>query len=844
MAFCNAGAPLRCAWFLGLAMGVVAAAGCGSRAVPKSLESDLFVGDDGRVTASAEKTIRPLIESSRGVTGVPAVVIDYPSNGSLFPPEIVAPTFLWHDPDNSTTRWLIDVSFKTNPHHVYGITSGKRAPEEIDPETVTENNTFHESPYQASAKTWTPDEGIWTLIKKYSAGTDAQVTVFGVGPAGAAVTSRGDVTIRTSTDPVGALIFYRDVPLMPSVGKAGVVQPLKDSALPLIKWRLRELSKPEAPVVMQYLPTCGNCHSFSSDGKTLAMDIDGPAGDKGAHVVVPVSKRMVIRKEDVFTWNSFRGPNGEMSFGMFPRVSPDGRYDIATVHEYGAVFVRNYKDYRYLQSFYPTGGILAFYTKATGEIKALPGADDRNCVQTNAVWSPDGKTIVFLRAKAREPFPHPQKAEYANDPHETPIQYDLYRIPFNEGKGGTAEPVPGASQNGMSNSFPKFSPDGKWIVFVECKNGMLMRPDSKLYIMSAQGGTPRLMSCNTSNMNSWHSWSPNSRWLVFSSKVNTPFTQMFLTHIDESGNDSPAILVPNSTAANRAVNIPEFVNVEPGAIEDITTTAVEYKRLLDKGKELILANRIPEAEIELKKSLDMKSDYPETLNQYAILLVDQGRLDEAIGYCRKAIEIEPRYWPAFYSLGIIFGRQGKVDEAIVNFKRTVELDPENSAAEFNWGNVLRAQGRINEALTHYRRAAAIKPTDATLTAIGVILIQKGRPGDAVPNLRNALKANPNHVEALNALALVFATAADGSLRDGKEAVRLAENACRLTRNGNAHLLDTLACAYAEVGRFDEAVRTESKALALARGGAYGQLVPEIQSHLDLFRKQKPFRLGK
>src|ERR1035441_10950925 len=68
-------------------------------------------------------------------------------------------------------------------------------------------------------------------------------------------------------------------------------------------------------------------------------------------------------------------------------------------------------------------------------------------------------------------------AEHANDPEETQIQYDLYRIPFNKGKGGKATPIAGASEDGMSNNFPKVSPDGRWIVFVQCRNGQLMRPD-------------------------------------------------------------------------------------------------------------------------------------------------------------------------------------------------------------------------------------------------------------------------------------------------------------------------------------------------------------------------------
>ena len=100
-------------------------------------------------------------------------------------------------------------------------------------------------------------------------------------------------------------------------------------------------------------------------------------------------------------------------------------------------YVANFKDYRFLQVFYPTRGILAWYNRATGDLQPLPGADDPRYVQTDAVWSPDGKYLVFARAEAREPYPTGAKAaRVANDPNETQIQYDLYRIPFNGGKGG------------------------------------------------------------------------------------------------------------------------------------------------------------------------------------------------------------------------------------------------------------------------------------------------------------------------------------------------------------------------------------------------------------------------
>jgi hypothetical protein len=102
-----------------------------------------------------------------------------------------------------------------------------------------------------------------------------------------------------------------------------------------------------------------------------------------------------------------------------------------------------------------------------------------------------------------------------------------------------------------------------------------MRPDSQLYIVPFAGGKARRMRANLTLMNSWHSFSPNGRWMVFSSKGRSFFTQMYLTHIDANGQDSPAILIDNATAANRAVNLPEFVNMAPDAIEDITPHVVK-----------------------------------------------------------------------------------------------------------------------------------------------------------------------------------------------------------------------------------------------------------------------------
>ena len=230
--------------------------------------------------------------------------------------------------------------------------------------------------------------------------------------------------------------------------------------------------------------------------------------------------------------------------------------------------------------FYPTRGILAWYSKATGMLQPLPGADDPRYVHTSAVWSPDGSYLVFARAEARDAYPEGTKLAERAPTTRTRPRSSTTSTASPSTAAGAARPSrsPAPRGNGMSNSFPKISPDGRWIVFVQARNGQLMRPDGQLYIVPAEGGEARRMRANTPLMNSWHSFSPNGRWMVFSSKSRSPYTQMFLTHIDEQGNDTPAILIENSTAANRAVNIPEFVNIPPDGLLKIerrspTTTA-------------------------------------------------------------------------------------------------------------------------------------------------------------------------------------------------------------------------------------------------------------------------------
>lgn len=813
---------------------------------------DLFIvsGMDTNASAHAKAVIGAILDNYDDHTPLDPLTIDYPRDGTLFPPDIVAPTMLWHEPTTNADTWLITIAFTSTAQRFYILCDGARPKPVIDPDCVTPKNTYQEDEYQAAAKGWSPSQRVWSMIKDLSIEENLTLTVMGIDmardPAPGVLpspVSRGNVSFRTSEDPVSAPLFYRDVPLMPSETKEGVVKPLGKDAVPLIAWRLRDISKPRSQVVMAGLPTCANCHSFSSNGRRLAMDMDGPDGDKGAHAVVPVAQHMVIRKQDVFTWNQHLGdaPNRSTSFGLFSRISPCGRYVAATVNE--RVFVQNYMDYRFLQTFYPTRGIIAIYDKATGRIAPLPGADDPNYVQTNPVWSPDGKELVFIRAKARDNDSGGPAATYANDPNELQIRYDLYRVSFNGGRGGSVRPVTGAAGNGKSNSFPKFSPDGKWIVFVQCKNGLLMRPDSRLYIIPARGGEAREMTCNLSLMNSWHTWSPNSRWLAFASKARRPFTQVFLTHVDKNGHDSPAVLVPNSTADNRAVNLPEFVNIASDGIQNIATPAVDYRRLMDKGRALAKRGRYGEAEPYLRDALALKPDYGQTHVLYGFVLERLGRLDAGITHFQRALDIDPSSAEAYCVWGQTLLLRGKIGDAVERLKSALAIDPQYAAAQSFWGDAMAVKGDVQAAVRHYEAALALDVECAAAHHnLASILLKQGETKDAIAHYRKAIEAEPDYTSAYNKLAWILATHPDGAIRNGVEAVALARIACQHTNYDDTQCLATLAAAHAETGVFTEAIRIVQQALLAAKGD--GALVHRIESELlTNFRSKRPIRAG-
>jgi tetratricopeptide (TPR) repeat protein len=788
-------------------------------------------------------------QASRGSLAV--ITVDYPAEGSVFPPEITPPTFLWRDAAANVTSWTIDIAFADRAPVIHVKSSGELMRiGEIDPEAVSPNNELPKlTAEQAAAHTWIPDASTWEAIKRRSVGSPATIAITGFHDQDLKQpVSSGQVRIETSADPAGAPIFYRDVPLMPDQGSKGVIRPLAPEAIGLIKWRLRYLDEPRGRVVMQKISTCANCHSFSADGKTLGLDVDGPQNDRGLYALIPVARQTAIRTRDVIKWPTVRDPAiPRLRAGFMSQVSPDGRYVLSTIDDRDAArraggrtledkyYVANFLDYRFLQVFYPTRGILAWYDRDTKRLQPLPGADDPGYVQAGGVWSPDGKYIVFARAVAQTPYPPGSPmARYANDPKETQIQYDLYRIPFNQGKGGQPERIRGASANGMSNNFPKVSPDGRWIVFVECRNGMVMRPDGKLYIVPFEGGEARLMKCNTPLMNSWHTFSPNGRWMAFSSKSRSPYTQLYLTHLDPNGNDTPPILVDNATAANRAVNLPEFANIPKGGLEKIDPLATEFYRMETSAIELMTKNQFGEAITVWRKALEVDPGDGKAHLNLGYSLGQTGHPREALAEYRKACDLNPDDPLAFADFALALAQDGKPDEAVSNYRRSLALDAANAGVQADLGAMLSEKGETAEGLEHLEKAVALKPESAAVRSkLASALLKIGKTGEATAHLEKAVSLAPDSIEFRVSLANALAQA--GRFPD---AISQLQKSIEISGGRNWQCYDMLGAVYSKMGRPDDAIQAGRRALDLALAGQDRELVRNLRAKLASYEQAR------
>lgn len=227
------------------------------------------------------------------------------------------------------------------------------------------------------------------------------------------------------------------------------------------------------------------------------------------------------------------------------------------------------------------------------------------------------------------------------------------------------------------------------------------------------------------------------------------------------------------------------------------------------GLQLLGGRRFAEAEEHFVQTIKLKPDHFVALTNLGVAVFAQGRFDEAMTHYRAALAVKPDYALARNHLGVTYFQKRDFAAAAEELRQAVSQNPDNEPARRHLGMVLEQQGEFKAAIEQYEAA---------------------------------LKLQPNNDIVANNLAWLLAAAPDDSLRDGRRAVELAELACRLTGWAQCELLGTLSAAYAEVGRFEQAIALARRAERIATESQRTLFLEQLRANMKLYENQQPVRI--
>jgi len=287
------------------------------------------------------------------------------------------------------------------------------------------------------------------------------------------------------------------------------------------------------------------------------------------------------------------------------------------------------------------------------------------------------------------------------------------------------------------------------------------------------------------------------------------------------------------------------------------------------------AKQFAEAQPVLEKVLDLRPNYAEGHLHLAMALEEQKKLDEALEHYRKAamykpesfqtryayaealrkqkkllecipeyevaLRIVPNHLDARVGLGAALIEMGQWEHAAETFSAVLRNSPTNSSALDGLGYAIGMQGKPEEAFQYFVKAAEASPSNAFPHFHMAMEYERRKETEkAIKALREALRVNPEMIAAYNDLAWLLATSAEPKFRNGEEAVSMGEQACKKTSFSEPLFIGTLAAAYAEAGRFDDAVKTGEKARDLAEKMGLQEVARRNEELAGLYRQHKPY----
>ncbi len=290
--------------------------------------------------------------------------------------------------------------------------------------------------------------------------------------------------------------------------------------------------------------------------------------------------------------------------------------------------------------------------------------------------------------------------------------------------------------------------------------------------------------------------------------------------------------------------------VREGRVGDAVTHFAEAVRLVpnepynlaDYGRALFESGRVDEAFASLEQALKLMPSHAGAHYFLGMAHQSKQRPREAIGHFQEALRLDPQLLRAHYEMGVCYLLMGRNIEAIEHFKSWLAVDPNSSETLMRLGRCYYDLGNASAALETFQKATEVNPNDAHAHAsLAQYLSWEGDLVGAINRYEQALRLLPNYVEAANNLAQIYATVDDEKLRNVTRAIELAEHARQLTEDRDPVSLDTLAAAYAEAGRFGDAVKTINRAIEIAKSSGESLAASHFEQRRMLYESGKSLR---
>jgi protein O-mannosyl-transferase len=293
------------------------------------------------------------------------------------------------------------------------------------------------------------------------------------------------------------------------------------------------------------------------------------------------------------------------------------------------------------------------------------------------------------------------------------------------------------------------------------------------------------------------------------------------------------------------------------------------------GNVLMSEGHLDEAVEQFQAVLKSAPQHPMALHNLALALGEKGDYPAAIASFRELIQLHPEDAIAHYDFGVALAATSEFAASIEQYEESLQLQPRLVNAQVGWADVLIQQGRPEEAAVHYNAALSLQPdlvwrlneltpslidhgrfrrAEALLQSalrinplystthlnLGMLSLRQNKTREAVAYLRKAIELNASDSKAMGELAWVLATCQEATVRNGAEALRLAERACAMVEVKDSRLLSILDVAYAETGRFPDAIKTAQKAAELAEASGQSESLAAINKRLALYREGRPY----